>query len=51
MPLEFEIDKLPFTPAMYSREPALVKIRLIVVHSIEFPEKDDTAESTKHEIG
>lgn len=46
MPLEFEIDNFPFVPAMYSREfSGTRKIRLIVIHSMEFAEKGDTAES------
>ena len=46
MPLEFEIDNFPFVPAMYSREfSGTRKIRLIVIHSMEFEEKGDTAES------
>jgi N-acetyl-anhydromuramyl-L-alanine amidase AmpD len=46
MPLEFQIDDFPFVPAMYSREFAGTrKIRLIVIHSMEFEEKGDTAES------
>lgn len=46
MPPAFDIDQVPFTPAMYSREFSGVrKIRLIVIHSMEFPETGDTAES------
>lgn len=46
MPLEFEIDNFPFVPAMYSRPfTGTRKIRLIVIHSMEFEEKGDTAET------
>ena len=46
MPLEFDIDDLPFKLARYSREfSGTRRIRLIVIHSMEFPETGDTAES------
>jgi N-acetyl-anhydromuramyl-L-alanine amidase AmpD len=45
MPLEFETDKWPFVPAKSSHEvPGKRKVRLIVIHSMEAPEKGDTAE-------
>jgi len=45
MPLELETDKWPFVPAKSSREVSgQRKVRLIVINSMEAPEKGDTAE-------
>ena len=46
MPVEFETDKWPFVPAKSSRAVPGGKrlVRLIVIHSMEAPEKGDTAE-------
>jgi len=45
MPLDFETDKWPFVPAKSSRAVAGKRnVRLIVIHSMEAPEKGDTAE-------
>ena len=46
MPLEFETDNFPFVKAKFFREVSGKRnVRLIVIHSMEFPEKGDTAES------
>src|SRR6185295_17141877 len=46
MPLNFETDNFPFVKAKFF-QPVTGKraVRLIVIHSMEFPEKDDTAET------
>jgi len=45
MPLEFETDKWPFVAAKSCRTVSgKRKVRLIVIHSMEAPEKGDTAE-------
>ena len=46
MSVEFETDKWPFVPAKSSRAVPGGKrlVRLIVIHSMEAPEKGDTAE-------
>jgi N-acetyl-anhydromuramyl-L-alanine amidase AmpD len=46
MPLEFETDNFPFVQAKVFKEVSgKRKVRLIVIHSMEAPEKGDTAES------
>jgi N-acetyl-anhydromuramyl-L-alanine amidase AmpD len=46
MPLKFETDNFPFVPAKFFRKvDGERRVRLIVIHSMEFPEKGDTAES------
>lgn len=45
MATEFETDKWPFVPAKFFRKvDGERRVRLIVIHSMEFPEKGDTAE-------
>jgi hypothetical protein len=46
MPLEFETDNFPFVKAKFFKEVSGKRnVRLIVIHSMEAPEKGDTAES------
>ena len=46
MPLEFETDKFPFVQAKVFKEVTGQRnVRLIVIHSMEAPEKGDTAEN------
>ena len=46
MPLEFQTDKFPFVKAKVFREVTSKRnVRLIVIHSMEAPEKGDTAEN------
>ena len=46
MPLKFETDNFPFVKAKFFQEVSGKRnVRLIVIHSMEFPEKGDTAES------
>jgi len=46
MPLDFETDKFPFVQAKVFREVTGERnVRLIVIHSMEAPEKGDTAEN------
>lgn len=45
MSTEFETDNWPFVPAKFFRKTdGEYRVRLIVIHSMEFPEKGDTAE-------
>lgn len=47
MPLEFETDNFPFVKAkVFKAVSGKRKVRLIVMHSMEAPEKVDTAENT-----
>jgi len=46
MPTEFDTDPWPFVPARSSHEvEGRRNVRLIVIHSMEAPENDDTAEA------
>lgn len=46
MPLEFETDNFPFVKAkVFKQVPGKRKVRLIVIHSMEAPEKGETAEN------
>lgn len=51
MPPKFETDNFPFVKAkFFTKVTGKRNVRLIVIHSMEFPEKDDTAESCAREF-